>query len=245
MKIIQQQSDISRRKSRELIEKGEVKVEGDKVSDPFRQFDLQEIDRISLRGHPLATTPPEFRAYKYFKPPGVLCSHDDPHYGRTLGRLLRSEGFIGYRWAGRLDQDSEGLILLTNDGDLIHSLTHPKFEVEKRYHLWLSDSLSRERAREVIENMEKGIEDDGDRLRAKNGKVLELSQTHCELQVVLTEGKKHELRRMCDREDLKIMRLRRTSIGPIELGNLSPEQITRVSKKEWGKLEGHKKKDPR
>ncbi len=62
--------------------------------------------------------------------------------------------------------------------------------------------------------------------------------------MVLTEGKKHELRRMCESEDLKIMRLRRTSIGPIELGNLSPEQITRVSEKEWEKLEEHKKRDP-
>ena len=241
MKILQQQSGLSRRKSRDLIEEGEVKVEGSEIKNPFEQYDLDKIETISLRGHPLATSPPELRAYKYYKPTGVLCSHDDPHYGRTLGRILRSEGFIGYRWAGRLDQDAEGLILLTNDGDLVHSLTHPKFEVEKRYHLWLSNNLSRKRVKEKISKMENGIKDKDDLLQAKRGEILELSNTHCEIRIILTEGKKHELKRMCERTDLNIMRLRRTAIGPIELGNISPEDISRVSENEWEELKNFRK----
>lgn len=190
MKIIQQQSGLSRRKSRQLIDEGEVEVNGEITTNPFLEIELEELDSLSLRGHPLATTPPSFRAYKYFKPPGVLCSHDDPHYGRTVGRILRSEGFIGYRWAGRLDQDAEWLILLTNDGDLVHALSHPRYEVEKTYHIWVPRGLSHGRISHLIEQFMGGITDDGDELQAKQGNVVQKSSSHTQLELVLTEGKK-------------------------------------------------------
>ena len=240
MKIVQQQSGLSRRKARDLIEDGEVLVNGNEERNPFEKYDLEEIDRLYLRGHPLPTYPPENRAYKFYKPTGMLCSHDDPHYGRTLGRTLRSEGFIGYRWAGRLDQDAEGLLLLSNDGQLVHSLTHPRYEVEKRYHLWLSEELGHGKIGGIIEQFMEGIEDDGDLLQIKEGNVLSLGKEHTELELVLTEGKKNEIKRLIDAVNLTIVRLRRTAIGPIELGDMSPEDINRVSDREWEELSEYK-----
>ncbi|MFW6422142.1 MAG: pseudouridine synthase [Candidatus Bipolaricaulota bacterium] len=240
MKIVQQQSRLSRRKARDLVEQREVEVTGIVVENPFEQFKFEEIDSLYLRGHPLATRPPEMRAYKYYKPPGVLCSHDDPHYGRTVGRLLRAEGFIGYRWAGRLDQDAEGLIILTNDGDLVHALTHPRFEVEKTYHIWINEGLSHGKIGYYIDQWTKGIEESGDLLQAKSGNVVSRSSTHTQLELVLTEGKKNEIKRMCAYMDLEIMRLRRISTGPVSLGSLSPEDIRRVSEREWEELERYR-----
>ncbi len=240
MKIVQQQSGLSRRKSRDLIEEGEVIVDGEEEENPFENYELEEIDQLYLRGHPLPTYPPQKRAYKFYKPTGMLCSHDDPHYGRTLGRTLRSEGFIGYRWAGRLDQDAEGLLLLSNDGQLIHSLTHPRYEVEKRYQIWISEKLDHGKLGGIIENFMEGINDNGDLLQIKEGGVLNQGEEHTELELVLTEGKKNEIKRLMEAVDLTIVRLRRVAIGPIELGDLSPEDIERVSSDEWKKLRKYK-----
>ncbi|MBS3765022.1 rRNA pseudouridine synthase [Candidatus Bipolaricaulota bacterium] len=240
MKIVQQQSGLSRRKARDLIEEGEVNIDGMEECNPFEDYQLEEIDRLYLRGHPLPTYPPQKRAYKFYKPTGMLCSHDDPHYGRTLGRTLRSEGFIGYRWAGRLDQDAEGLLLLSNDGQLVHALTHPRYEVEKRYHLWISEDLGHGKIGGIIEQFMEGIEDNGDLLQIKEGGLINRGEEHTELELVLTEGKKNEIKRLMDAADLTIVRLRRVAIGPIELGDLSPEDIQRVSSDEWEKLSEYK-----
>lgn len=209
-------------------------------TNPFADYSLGEIDKLYLRGHPLPTYPAKKRAYKFFKPQGMLCTHDDPHYGRTLGRTLRSEGFIGYRWAGRLDQDAEGLLLLSNDGELVHSLTHPKYEVEKRYHIWVSDRLGHGEIGGIIDRFMEGVEDEGDLLQIKEGGVINRGKEHTELELILTEGKKNEIKRLFDSVDLTIVRLRRLAIGPIELGNLSPEDFMQVSPDEWEDLLDHK-----
>ncbi len=240
MKIVQRQSGFSRRKARDLIEAGEVTVNQEEELNPFADYSLEEIERLYLRGHPLPTYPPKKRAYKFFKPTGMLCTHDDPHYGRTLGRTLRSEGFIGYRWAGRLDQDAEGLLLLSNDGQLVHSLTHPRYEVEKRYHLWISEDLGHGKIGGIIEQFMEGIEDNGDLLQIEEGGVINQGEEHTELELVLTEGKKNEIKRLMEAVNLTIVRLRRVAIGPIELGDLAPEEIERVNPEEWNTLVKYK-----
>lgn len=241
MKIIQQQSGLSRRKSRQLVEEGEIVVNGEVEENPFEQYELAEIETLYLRGHPLPTYSPKHRAYKYFKPTDVLCSHDDPHYGRTVGRILRSEGFIGYTWAGRLDQDAEGLIVLTNDGQLVHLLTHPRYDVKKKYHIWFSQHMSHGKIGEIIDRFVKGIEDDGELLQAESGGVVDRGDNHTQLQLVLTEGRKNEIKRMCAYFDLNIMRLRRISLGPVELGGLSPGDISRITTEEMERLQDLKK----
>jgi 23S rRNA pseudouridine2605 synthase len=222
---VQRQSGVSRRKAQELIEDGEVAVNGESVADPFLSLAAESIERLSLRGHPLSLDAPELRVYRYHKPTGVLCSHDDPHYGNTVGRILRAEGFIGYNWTGRLDQDAEGLLLLTNDGDLVHHLSHPRYEVEKTYRVWV-DRLPRKPVMDQwLSEMQRGIADQGDTLRILSGRVE--GRPPC-VRLVLTEGKKHEIKRLFEHFGMAVVRLLRVTIGPIELGRLAAGAIERL-----------------
>ena len=226
---VQQQAGISRRKAEELIDAGEVSVNGVPAGQPFEVYTRETIDRLSLRGHPLAVDRPEPRVYRYHKPGGVLCSHDDPFYGNTVGRILRTEGFIGYTWIGRLDQDSEGLLLLTNDGAMVHAFTHPRYEVEKVYHVWLARMPKPQRMARILSQMMEGIVDKGDQLRAVAGRV-EGRPPH--VQLTLTEGKKHEVKRLFAHFELSVKRLLRVSIASVRLADLPPGRIERLGANE-------------
>ena len=230
---IQQQAGVSRRKAEELIDAGEVAVNGTVIGQPFEVFARDDIRRLTLRGHPLSVDPPEPRVYRYHKPAGVLCSHDDPFYGNTVGRILRTEGFVGYTWIGRLDQDSEGLLLLTNDGSLVHTLTHPRYQVEKVYRVWLARMPKAPQMARILSRMKDGIVDDGDTLRALDGRV-EGRPPHVRL--TLTEGKKHEIKRLFAHFDLPVKRLLRISIASANLGNLRPGRIERLGEDETARL---------
>ena len=224
--LIQRQAGVSRRKAQELISAGEVTIDDSLVTDPFLRIEPSAIGNLALRGHSLSLHSPEFRVYLYHKPKGMLCSHDDPHEGNTVGRILRAEGFIGYSWAGRLDQDAEGLLLVTNDGVLLNQLTHPRYEVPKTYRVWLDRLPKRIVLDEMLREMKGGIEDDGDRLRIASGHIAG-SPPHVMLQ--LTEGKKREIKRLFAHFDLQVARLLRIAIGPIELGKLGPGSLERMA----------------
>jgi 23S rRNA pseudouridine2605 synthase len=228
-RLVQTHAGISRRKAQELIEAGEVTLNGEVVEDPFYILDLQSVTSLHLRGHPLSMDQIAYRTYRYYKPEGVLCSHDDPHYGNTVGRILRAEGFIGYTWAGRLDQDAEGLILLTNDGELIHVLTHPRYEVEKVYHVWLSSCPSRKAMNRMFEEMRAGIENEGETLRILRGEPGGRSP-HAAL--TLVEGKKREIKRLFAHYKLGVTRLKRVAIGPTTLSELEPGRFSRLEEGE-------------
>ena len=214
---IQRQAGISRRKAQELIESGEVEVNGRIQTDPFLVLSANELRQLHLRGYPLSVEAPKPRVYRYHKPAGMLCSHDDPHSGHTIGRVLRAEGFIGYTIVGRLDQDAEGLLLVTNDGELVQTFTHPRYEVPKVYHVWLQKMPKPSDMNRFLSRMKHGIVDEGDRLRIQEG-GLETRPTH--VRVTLGEGKKHEVKRLFAHFGLKVTRLQRTAIGPVELGHL-------------------------
>ncbi len=226
---VKQHAGLSRRKAQELIRGGEVAVNGEIVTDPFLPIASASLRRLDLRGHPLPVDPPELRIYRYFKPGGVLCSHDDPHAGNTVGRLLRAEGFIGYAWAGRLDRDAEGLLVLTNDGALINAFTHPRYEVEKVYHVWTTRPLERGTMQTAFARMKQGIVDDGETLRIFDGH-LDGRPPHAVVR--LAEGRKHEVKRLFARVGLDVRRLLRTAVGPIDLGELEPGEVSRLPREE-------------
>ncbi|MBU1049757.1 pseudouridine synthase [Candidatus Bipolaricaulota bacterium] len=224
--LIQRHAGVSRRKAQELVLAGEVALNDTIVVDPFLRINPGTAVSLSLRGHPISLQSPELRIYRYHKPKGMLCSHDDPHEGNTVGRILRSEGLIGYSWAGRLDQDSEGLLLVTNDGTLLNHLSHPRYEVTKSYNVWLDRLPHRAELDGMLREMKQGIHDEGDLLRILSGKMAG-SPPHIFIQ--LTEGKKREIKRLFAHFDLAVVRLLRLSIGPVELGDLRPGSLERMS----------------
>jgi len=224
--LIQRQAGVSRRKAQELISAGEVAIDNSPVTDPFLLVEPGGIGDLTLRGHSLSLQSPEFRVYRYHKPKRMLCSHDDPHEGNTVGRILRAEGFIGYSWAGRLDQDAEGLLLVTNDGVLLNKLSHPRYEVPKSYDVWLDRLPHRAALDDMLRKMKQGIDDDGDRLRILSGKMVG-NPPHISLQ--LTEGRKREIKRLFAHFDLQVVRLLRIAIGPVELGTLGSGILARMT----------------
>ncbi len=223
--LIQRHAGVSRRKAQELILAGEVTVNNAVVSDPFLLINTDIVNALALRGHPLSLQAPQLRVYRYHKPKGMLCSHDDPHEGNTVGRILRSEGLIGYSWAGRLDQDSEGLLLVTNDGLLLNQLSHPRYEVIKRYAVWLDRLPHRAELDKLLRQMQDGITDDGDRLRILSGKQVG-NPPH--IQIQLTEGKKREIKRLFAHFGLTVVRLIRLAMGPVTLDDLRPGCLERM-----------------
>jgi len=226
-RLLQVQAGVSRRKAHELIAAGEVTVNGERVDDPFTVLDLDTAGKsvdVKLRGHPITLLPPEHHAYRFHKPAGMLCSHDDQFNGNTVGRVLRAEGFIGYTWAGRLDQDAEGLLVLSNCGDLINYLSHPKYEIPKQYVVWTTAHVPTSKARKMALAMCSGVIEGGDALRA-----LELTQSERGLfRIALAEGRKHEVKRLFSYFGITVKRLQRVSMGPVQLGRLRAGAFERL-----------------
>ena len=201
----------SRRGSAALVESGAVTVDGLVVREPGARFG--ESADIRVNGRPLAATVRK-RTIVLNKPVGVLSTMRDPFGGKTVADIVKTpERLVP---VGRLDRDSEGLLLFTNDGDMAQFLTHPSHQVEKTYVVDCDGVLTEARIRKMLS----GVEDEGELLRAlkvtkmreKPGKVM--------FEVVLGEGHKREIRRMCAKVGLNVVRLARTKFAGIELGTL-------------------------
>jgi len=218
-RFLQMQAGVSRRKALDLVLAGEVTVNGEPVLDPFLLLTRCAVLRLALRGHPLSIEPREARVYRLYKPAAMLCSHDDPFSGNTVGRLLRADGFLGYTWVGRLDQDAEGLLLVSNDGDVIQAFTHPRYEVHKVYRVWLAEAPPERQLERALRSMERGIEDEGEVLRILDGRI-EGRPRHAV--ITLAEGRKHEIKRLFARFGYSVSRLLRVAVGPVQLGDLAP-----------------------
>ncbi|HEC62995.1 MAG TPA: rRNA pseudouridine synthase, partial [Candidatus Acetothermia bacterium] len=209
----------SRRKVDELIQAGQVWVNGRRVTKPWHQVDPAR-DRVEVAGR-LISLPTEKHYLKLYKPRGVTSTLADPHAGRTLAEFVPP----GLRLfpVGRLDRDSEGLVLLTDDGELAYFLTHPRFEVKKRYQV----ELNRPLARRDLARLRAGISlEDGPfrpELLATQGNLVELS---------ISEGRKREIRRGFSALGYRVLRLVRLAIGPLELGGLRPGEVVSLSPQE-------------
>lgn len=214
-KLISNAGVASRRAAEELIIAGRVKVNGVVVTTLGARADL-DSDVVLVDEVPIARD--RYRYYMLNKPAGVLSSASDER-GRTVVTALVPDG-KGLHPVGRLDLDSRGLILLTNDGQLTNLLTHPKHEVEKEYLVQVDRPLSqRER-----ERCRRGIEEGGETLRAAAvTTVLPTANTSPPgswISVVLKHGRKREIRRMLQALGRNVLDLQRVRIGPLGLGNL-------------------------
>ncbi len=172
-----------------------------------------EKQEVSVDGKPL--TAERLTYWAVHKPPGYLCTNHDPA-GRPLAVDLVEHVPQRVYTVGRLDEESEGLMLMTNDGDLAHKLMHPRYGVEKTYLVQVAGRPGSEELAQLL----KGVWLSDGHVKAKKVKRLKSQGESAWLEIVLNEGKNREIRRMLARLKHKVMRLKRTAIGPIELGRL-------------------------
>jgi 23S rRNA pseudouridine2605 synthase len=207
----------SRRASEELVRAGRVTVGGEVVTDPAR--DVGPDDAIAVDGLP-AVAQTERVVYAVNKPSGVVSTASDPQGRPTVVSLVRSDKRL-YP-VGRLDIDTTGLILLTNDGDLAHRLTHPRFEVPKSYRATVANPPVRDRA---LLALRAGITlEDGPTAPARVRRAG--ADT---LLITIHEGRKRQVKRMCEAVGHPVLRLERTGFGPLELGKLRPGGYRRLA----------------
>jgi 23S rRNA pseudouridine2605 synthase len=149
------------------------------------------------------------------KPPGFLCTRHDPEGRRTVGSLLPKEWKHLFT-VGRLDVDSQGLLLLTNDGEFSHRITHPRHGASKTYRVQLLGRVGPE----IVDDLIRGVRDRGECLRAVSARWITASKSRSEFELVLTEGKNLEIRRIFAVLGHTVARLERVKIGRIQLGEL-------------------------
>jgi 23S rRNA pseudouridine2605 synthase len=217
----------SRRAAEQLVFAGRVTVGGEVVRDPAR--DVGEGDAIAVDGKPVGAAEHERAVYVVNKPVGVVSTAHDTHGRRTIVDLVRGKGRL-YP-VGRLDADTTGLILLTDDGELAYRLTHPSFEVPKTYRAVVRNPPVREPA---LRRLREGVElDDG---RTAPARVRRIGAG--ELEITIHEGRKRQVRRMCDAVGHRVESLERVAFGPMRLGTLpagghrklTPAEVERLRK---------------
>lgn len=217
----------SRRQCEELIEAGRVDVDGTTVTklgttvDPSTQ--KVRVDGVVLKKQKLVY-------YAVNKPVGVVTTNRDPKGRARVVDLVPPDERVFP--VGRLDRSSEGLILLTNDGDLAQKLTHPKFGVRKVYRVTVAGKVDTETMRQ----MRKGIYIAEGFVRVEGAKLLKSRSRATELEIVLREGKNREIRRILARLGHKVQHLRRIAVGPLRLGDVPPGAYRIVTSKEVEKL---------
>ncbi len=215
----------SRRKAEKLILEGRVTVDGDIAQlgvkvDPRKQIILVDNKPISFKRR--------FVYYILNKPKGYLTTLYDPYGRKTIKELIKDIPYRIYP-VGRLDLDSQGLLLLTNHGELTHRLQHPRYKVEKIYHVTVKGIPSKK----DIEMLESGKIIINDKpVQPCKVKLLGKKKREATLEIKLKEGRKRQIRLMCKAINHPVIKLIRIAIGPIKLGDL-PEGTTReLSKKE-------------
>jgi 23S rRNA pseudouridine2605 synthase len=202
----------SRRACEEIIAAGRVQVNGRIVSQLGALMD-PACDRVAVDGVLLK---PKRKLYLALnKPRGYLCTCRDPQKRKTLADLLPKDWSRLYS-VGRLDRDSEGLIFLTNDGEFCLHLTHPRYAVRKQYVATVTGRVEPE----YLARLTRGIELDGESLRAEKARLIESNNTHSRVAVELAEGKNREVRRLMQALGFTVERLQRVQIGSIKLGEL-------------------------
>jgi 23S rRNA pseudouridine2605 synthase len=215
----------SRRASEELVFAGRVTVAGAVVRDPATDVDGSAA--VAVDGRPVRAWAGDRAVYAVNKPRGVVSTASDPQGRSTIVSLVPS----GRRLypVGRLDADTTGLILLTDDGPLAHRLTHPSFEVPRVYHAKVRRPPVRDGA---VRALREGVElDDG---RTAPARVRRLAAD--KLEITIHEGRKRQVRRMCEAVGHPVAELKRVAFGPLALGRLGEGEHRRLTRAEVERL---------
>lgn len=224
-KILAKAGIASRRKAEELIRQGRVKVDGRQVTEMGFRVD-PDTQRIEFDGKPV--TVEEKKIYVLLnKPTGYLSTLDDPQ-----GRPIVTELIKGIEErifpVGRLDLDTEGALLLTNDGELAQNILHPSFEINKTYVATVKGRPGKKK----IELLSRGVDIDGQKTWPAMVKVLSAGNNETTLQLIIHEGRKRQVRKMCEAVGHPVLRLKRIAYGKLKLGNLAAGKFRFLSEKD-------------
>ncbi|MCH5201556.1 MAG: rRNA pseudouridine synthase [Oscillospiraceae bacterium] len=225
-KIIADSGFCSRRKAEELIAKGLVKVNGHPASTGDKAD--PDTDIITVAGQRLNTVQKAFRYLKLYKPRGYVTSMEDSHSDKLITDLLHGINERVYP-VGRLDKNSEGLIILTNDGAFANDIMHPRKHIPKTYRVTVPSKVSEE----TIALLTVGVEiEKGAVTQPCTINVLTAEPERTVLEFIITEGKNRQIRRMCKAVGLEVSRLKRTSVGGVKLGMLKPGEYKELTAEE-------------
>ncbi|MDA0312826.1 MAG: pseudouridine synthase [Gemmatimonadetes bacterium] len=212
-KYLSRAGAASRREAERLMDAGRVSVNG-RVASELGTRVVPGVDVVALDGVNVVFG--EIRWIAFHKPVGVLTTRSDPHGDRTVYDVLPEE-FAELKYVGRLDRPTEGLLLMTNDGDAAHGLQHPSREVEREYQVTVAGEMSDD----VIWILRKGVELEDGLARPKLIKLVDRGPLQTILRLVMTEGRKREVRRMILTVGFGVQRLVRLRFGRVTLGALS------------------------
>jgi len=202
----------SRRASEQLITAGRVEVNGELIRQLGSKVD-PDRDHVRVNGQPVRVKRKLYVALN--KPRGCVCSRKDELNRPTIYELLPKEWTNVYS-VGRLDYNTEGLIFLTNDGDFALHLTHPRYEVRKKYLATIEGPVEFV----TLEKFMNGIYHDGEKLKAERARIVSTNRSRSVVEMDLKEGKNREVRRLFESQGITVKNLQRLQIGKIKLGEL-------------------------
>ena len=222
-KFIASSGLCSRRKADEYIENGDVVVNGRIVKE--LGFQVGPKDKVSVEGKLIK--PLKLEYYRFYKPAGYITTSEDEKGRKTVLDLLPNNNKRLFP-VGRLDYDSEGLLILTNDGDLTFKLTHPKNEIPKTYLVKTEKPVSDA----DLVKLRSGVVVDGVKTKKCNVKLLETVQGSSRLTVTITEGRNRQIRKMFEQVDNNVDFLKRIKIGDLTVSGLNRGEVRALSASE-------------
>ncbi len=227
-KYLSQCAVASRRKAEEMILAGKVKVNG-KIAGLGDKIDPKR-DTVTVSGKKIVSSKKHYYIMLH-KPRGFITTMEDEMGRKCVAELVKDVGARVYP-VGRLDRDSEGLLIMTNDGEFANHLTHPSKHVPKTYRVTVRPNVTEEQ----LFAFNEGIEIDGKKTAPADAHIIDKSENRVVLEVILHEGRNRQIRRMCEALGLEVARLKRTHIGSIKLGmlpqgkwrNLTEDEVHRL-----------------
>lgn len=228
-KLLAQSGVASRRKCEELMLGGQVEVDGEVVTRLGTKVDPRTaVIRVSGRRLP----PVSEKVYLVLnKPRGVVSTMSDPEGRRTLGDLVADRPERLFH-VGRLDTDTSGLLLLTNDGDFAQRMAHPSYEVDKTYVAEVEGEVFRRTVKQLLE----GVTLEDGPVTVRKARVVQATRSKSIVELVIHEGRNRIVRRLLDHVGHPVRRLTRTAIGPVQLGRLPVGELRELTRDELGEL---------